>query len=85
MPLHVLGIAGHFPTVFNTAELGVCKPHHEVYRRVLDLLDLPAEQVVFTDDTPGWAAAAAEGGMHGIPFTGVEPCRAELRRLGVEV
>ena len=56
--LAVLGLDATFDVVFNTARLGVCKPDHEVYRRVVDALGVPADHVVFTDDTPSWAEAA---------------------------
>ena len=78
-----LGLGDSFDVIFNTAVLGVCKPDPEVYRRVVDALGLPADQVVFTDDTPSWAEAATEVGLHGIPFTGVARLREELRGLGV--
>jgi len=81
--LDVLGLATHFHHVFNTARLGVCKPDPAVYQRVLGDLGLPGEQVVFTDDTPGWAEAAAQVGMRGVHFSGVGALRDELRRLGV--
>jgi putative hydrolase of the HAD superfamily len=81
--LAVLGIADRFDHVFNTAELGVAKPDHEVYRRVVERLAVPPEQIVFTDDTPDWAHAATEVGLVGIPFTGVHAFRDELRALGV--
>jgi len=81
--LEVLGIADRFDHVFNTAELGVAKPDHEVYRRVVDTLGLPPERIVFTDDTPDWAHAATEVGLVGLPFTGVHALREELTRLGV--
>jgi len=80
-----LGLAQAFDVVFNTAELGVCKPDHEVYREVLRRLDLPGDEVVFTDDLPDWAAAASAVGMHGIPFVGRDPLRASLQALGVPI
>ena len=81
--LEVLGIDHLFDPIFNTARLGVAKPDHEVYRRVVAALGVPAERVVFTDDTPSWAEAATEVGLHGIPFTGAAHLRDELRALGV--
>ena len=80
-----LGLADSFDIVFNTAQLGVCKPDHAVYERVLELLDLPGDEVVFTDDLPDWAEAATEVGLHGIPFVGLHSLRAALQQLGVPV
>jgi HAD superfamily hydrolase (TIGR01509 family) len=83
--LEVLGIANRFDHIFNTARLGVAKPDHEVYRRVVDQLGVPPERIVFTDDTPDWAHAATEVGLVGIPFTGVHALREELTRLDVKL
>jgi putative hydrolase of the HAD superfamily len=83
--LDVLGITDRFDAIFNTARLGVAKPDLAVYRQVVDLLGVPAERIVFTDDTPDWAHAATEVGLIGIPFTGVTHLREELTRLGVNL
>jgi glucose-1-phosphatase len=83
--LEHLGLGTTFDDVFSTAHLGVCKPDHEVYRRVVDALGVDADHIAFTDDTPSWAEAATEVGLHGIPFTGVTHLREELQRLGVRV
>lgn len=83
--LDVLGLRDHLDHVFNTARLGVCKPNPGVYQRVVELLELPGEQVAFTDDHPGWAAAAGAADIRGLPFVGVPQLRADLRALGVAV
>ena len=69
--------------MFNTARLGVCKPDPRSTAASSTQLGVPADQIVFTDDTPSWAEAATAVGLHGIPFTGVTHLRAELQRLGV--
>jgi putative hydrolase of the HAD superfamily len=81
--LAVLGLDTAFDVVFNTARLGICKPDPDVYRRVVADLGLPADRIAFTDDTPSWADAATEVGLHGIPFTGVTHLRDELVDLGI--
>jgi putative hydrolase of the HAD superfamily len=81
--LAVLGIADRFDPIFNTARLGVAKPDPAVYRLVVEALAVPAERIVFTDDTPSWADAASAVGLVGIPFTGVGHLREELTRLGL--
>lgn len=83
--LEALDLASHLDVVFNTARLGVCKPYPDVYRRVVEELGVPGPQVVFTDDHPGWAAAAGAADIRGIPFVGVPALRASLRGLGLPV
>jgi putative hydrolase of the HAD superfamily len=83
--LEMLGLVPHLDHVFNTARLGVCKPNPAVYHRVVQLLGVPGKRVAFTDDHPGWAAAAGVADVQGIPFVGVPRLRADLRFLGVPV
>jgi len=83
--LEVLGLRPHLDHVFNTARLGVCKPYPDVYHRVVELLGIEGDQIAFTDDHPGWAAAAGVAGIHGLPFVDVFRLRADLRFLGVPV
>lgn len=48
--LHALDLIDEFDVIFNTAELGVAKPHPEVFSRVLGELGLDTDDVVFIDD-----------------------------------
>jgi putative hydrolase of the HAD superfamily len=83
--LEVLGLAPHLDVVFNTARLGVCKPNPAVYQQVVERLGVRGPQVAFTDDHPGWAAAAGAADIRGIPFVGVSALRTSLQELGVPV
>jgi putative hydrolase of the HAD superfamily len=63
MILEQLGIAKFFGNVFVSSELGVDKPHPEIFRRALNFAKLRPEQVLHIGDDPkrDWEAAAAAG------------------------
>jgi epoxide hydrolase-like predicted phosphatase len=81
--LAALDLAGHFDVVCNSARLGLAKPDEAVYRQAADLLGIAPSDCIFVDDTLPNVEAAAQVGMHAIPFTGVEALREDLDRLDV--
>jgi putative hydrolase of the HAD superfamily len=72
-----------FERVFMSHEMGARKPDPRIYQAVLDHLRLPAEQVVFVDDTLGHVQAAIELGMAGILAQSPAQIAQALRELGV--
>ncbi|MFF0295133.1 HAD-IA family hydrolase [Kitasatospora sp. NPDC004614] len=70
-----------YDAVVISEDHGLRKPEPEIFRVVLDLLDLPGDQCVFVDDTERYLAPAAALGLTTVHAT--EPGRtvAELRRL----
>ena len=77
------GLRAYFEVALSSCYLGLRKPDHAIYQRALDILGRPAERVLFIDDRPENAAAAAVAGMKALRFTGVEVLRQELESLGV--
>jgi HAD superfamily hydrolase (TIGR01509 family) len=77
------GIACRVDHVFNSAEIGHAKPDARAFRHVLDVLDLPGEDVFFTDDSPSKLAGAVEVGMVTHAFVGRDDLRQELVRRGI--
>lgn len=63
MILEQLGISKYFTHVFVSSEVGVDKPHPEIYRRSLQFVNAPAEEVLHVGDDPkrDWEAARAAG------------------------
>ncbi len=59
------------------------KPDPAIYRLLLDRYGLEAAQTVFIDDRAENVAGAEAVGMIAIRFTGAEPLRADLARLGL--
>jgi len=77
------GLRGLFRVALSSCYLGLRKPEPAMYRRALDILGAPAERILFIDDRPENAAAAAAAGMKSIVFAGQDALRHELLNLGV--
>ncbi len=56
----------HFNRVFVSSDMGCRKPEARVYQKVLNAIALPAEQVVFLDDTRANVDGAAACGLQAI-------------------
>ena len=70
-----------FNEIFISAEMGVTKPDPQIYKMLLETLELAPEETVFVDDFIENIEAARNVGMHGIHFQGKEQAMAELQRL----
>jgi putative hydrolase of the HAD superfamily len=77
------GLRAFFKVALSSCYLGLRKPEPAIYRRALDILDRPAERILFIDDRDENVAAAITAGMKAIKFEGAESLRRELVRLGV--
>jgi putative hydrolase of the HAD superfamily len=77
------GLFRYLKVALSSCYLGLRKPDLAIYQAALDILGRPAERVLFIDDRPENAAAAATAGMKVIQFEGEESLRSELVNLGV--
>ncbi|MDR3793820.1 MAG: HAD-IA family hydrolase [Terracidiphilus sp.] len=77
------GLNGLLRVRLSSCYLGLHKPDLPFYRRALDILGCPAEQVLFIDDRVENVAAATDVGIHALLFEGAEKLRRELEELGV--
>jgi putative hydrolase of the HAD superfamily len=80
------GLDERFPEVMElfrprlfSADAGLLKPDPRLYRTLLDLLGLPAQRVLYVDDDPACAAAAASLGMVASRFHSATVLERELR------
>lgn len=63
-----LGYREFFDREFYSCVVGRAKPDPEYFERVVTMLALPPQEVLFFDDHEGNAAAAREVGMNGVHF-----------------
>ncbi|MEJ2869321.1 HAD family phosphatase [Actinomycetospora sp. OC33-EN08] len=56
-------VLGRFDTVVDGSVTGVLKPDPRAYANALDVLGLPADEVVFLDDIPGNCTGARAAGL----------------------
>jgi epoxide hydrolase-like predicted phosphatase len=64
-----------FDVVVDSSEVGMRKPGPAIYRHTLELLDVPAESVIFLDDHPANVAGAEAVGMRAL-LVGSDPTEA---------
>lgn len=58
-----LGIQNRFFKIFNSAEIGACKPDKKIYQHVIDHLGCKPSEILFVDDSLSHVQAAGELGM----------------------
>lgn len=75
------GLDTEFDAIFNSAEIGVAKPHPNAFRHVCHELEVQPYEVFFTDDSPAKLAGAIELGMAAEPFTDVATLRTQLEKV----
>lgn len=59
------------------------KPDADIFRIDLDIVHVPARQVVYVDDTPMFVGMAKDLGVRGVLHTGYSSTRAQLASLGL--
>lgn len=74
---------GRFQDIVVSGDEKLAKPDPAIYALALERFGLKGPDAVFVDDLPVNVEAARAQGIHGVVFTGAEPFRAELVRLGV--
>jgi len=81
--IRAFGLDSIFPTFFTSCWLGVRKPTHEIYTRVLGMTQADPTTTLFVDDRVQNLNPAAALGMRTIQFQSAEQLRADLRSHGV--
>ena len=81
--IHAFDLGAIFPTFFTSCWLGVRKPTHAIYTRVLGMTQADPTTTLFVDDRLQNLAPAAALGMRTIHFQSAEQLRTEMRSHGV--
>jgi len=76
-------LAGLFDHRFLSFELGLLKPDTAAFAHVAQLLEVPAERVLFLDDNPMNVAGATAAGFQAVRVTGVGQARQRLVEAAV--
>ena len=83
LALELYDFLGWFEAVVVSGRERMVKPDPAIFRLLCERHGLRPEDLVFIDDNPKNAAAAAALGMEGIHFTSPEALRTDLTRLGL--
>ena len=75
------GLADLFDAVVVSGEVGIGKPHPEIYRIAAARLGVAPQRCVFVDDVAGHVRGAAAVGMTGVHHRSLESTVEELAAL----
>jgi putative hydrolase of the HAD superfamily len=76
-------LGGFFAACYVSGELGLLKPHREIFRHVLDDLGVTPAETVFIDNRASNVAGARELGITGHVFTDAASLREFLASLAM--
>jgi len=76
-------VLGNFERIFKSHKMGLLKPQGEIYKAVLEYLNLPAELIVHIDDRQVHVDGAAAVGMRAFVATSTDQVADQLRQMGL--
>lgn len=76
-----LGIENSFYRIFNSSEIGYCKPQVEIYHHVISELRLSPSEILFIDDSKAHIEAAQNIGFKTIHYKSFDHFQMELNKL----
>jgi len=83
--METFGLDKYFDAFFCSAYLGMRKPDPRMFRAGVQMLNMRPEHCVFIDDRESNCKAAADVGLHAIPYRGEAALREALGALGVQL
>jgi putative hydrolase of the HAD superfamily len=75
-----LGIYRHFDQIINSSSVGYAKPSFEIYKLALFHLKLPAEKVLWIENTPAHLRTATGLGFHTHHYQSLDSLRREVEK-----
>lgn len=80
-----MGAYAHFQPVILSCDLGVSKPHPNIYKRVFKLLNTEPNKCLFIDNKKLNIEAGQKFGMDGIVFESPLQLTEELNKRGIKI
>lgn len=78
--VHWVGLYDSFPRRILSCDIGVEKPSPEAYKKMLEILELHADEVFFVDDKEENVAAAKALGIDAVRFESLNQIKQELQK-----
>ena len=78
--VHWVGLYDSFPQRILSCDIGVEKPSPEAYKKMLEILELHADEVFFVDDKEENVAAAKALGIDAVRFESLDQIKQELQK-----
>ena len=82
--IHKFKLGGFVDSFISSCFVHVRKPDADIFRVALDIVQAPARQVVYIENTPMFVQIAEGLGMRGVLHTDYRSTRAKLASLGLE-
>jgi putative hydrolase of the HAD superfamily len=76
-------VLAHFRKVFTSHEMGLRKPEAAAFAHIVQEIGVPAERILFFDDTLGNVEGARACGLQAVHVTSDDTVSATLARLGL--
>ena len=77
------GLFNDFDSAFISVEMGMMKPDREIYEKVLENLEISADDALFIDDKQEYVDGAEEVGIKSIKFENYSQLKRELELIGI--
>jgi len=72
-----------FDECFASFQLGINKLNKDIFKIIIDKLNLKPEEIIFVDDSQEKVDNAKSFGINGIKFENIEQLKIELNKFGV--
>lgn len=76
-------VLGHFREMFLSSTIGLRKPDAAAFDHVVNAIGVPAQRIVFFDDSAGNIEGARARGLIGIQVTSMEDVARTLAEMGI--
>jgi putative hydrolase of the HAD superfamily len=76
-----MGFDKLFDGIFSSAHIGHIKPQKEFYQSIIKKLSLPAEQILFWDDTPSHINGAKKSGIQAELYTSFDDFKLKMSAI----
>ena len=76
-------VFGVFDNIFLSFEMGLTKPNKEIYKKVIQTLQILPNEIFYTDDRAQLVDSAISLGIKGHLFSNFKQLRSDLRNSGV--
>lgn len=74
-----------FNPILISSEMHLIKPDKEIFEKMLAVISVKPEDVIFVDDKESNVIAADKVGIHGILFTSPEKLKNDLEKFGIDL
>lgn len=75
----------YFDVITSSHEVGFCKPDKEIFRALLNSLQVKPEELVYSDDNPNRLQGARELGIQAFVYENFDQFLRELADLGINL